>query len=351
MVALRRKVPFVLASRSETFGLVILEAWAASSTVVASRTSGASDLIDDGDDGYLFDIDDGPTYVEAIRRILDEPEHARAMGERGAAKVAETYDQAVPTSLLDRLYRPFLDHAMPVTLATIPDVRTDARTADGEIEVFVHGPKRGEPTTAPIGDNAELVAHLRSEPGYHVAMHGCHHEMVNGRFEMDRDDRADLAERLERGLARFLEAGLPRPTAFVAPQDQISRTGVEEVMRRFTTLSTGYFDVSRVPRPLLASYLVQKKAMGKAHFRAAHTSFLTHPGCILARGRSAGEMIDAITREIRARRVTVIVSHHSEYFGPDGEDAAMFEALHALPELFARLGVRVIALEDAATVL
>jgi glycosyltransferase involved in cell wall biosynthesis len=94
----------VLASRSETFGLVILEAWAAGAPVVASRTSGATDLVEDGEDGLLFDIDDGPAYVDAVRRLLDEPERARAMGERGADKVAEAYDQAAVAKRLIELY-------------------------------------------------------------------------------------------------------------------------------------------------------------------------------------------------------------------------------------------------------
>lgn len=255
-----------------------------------------------------------------------------------------------PPALLERLYRPFLDRAMPVTLAIIPEVRTDVRTRDGELEVFVHGPNRGQPGTAPIGDNAELLTYLASEPGYTVAMHGCHHEIVDGRFELDRDDRDDIARRLEHGLSVFRDAALPRPVAFVAPQDQISRVGVEEVMRRFTILSTGYLDVARMPGPLLPSYLFQKKVLGRAHFRAGHTSLFTHPGCILARGRGAREMTDAITREIRRRFLTVVVSHHSEYLGSGSEDHAMVGALHALPDLFDREGVRVLSLDGAATV-
>src|SRR5579883_1302625 len=47
----------LLPSLSETFGLVLLEAWAAGAAVASSRTSGATALIKDGENGWLFDLD------------------------------------------------------------------------------------------------------------------------------------------------------------------------------------------------------------------------------------------------------------------------------------------------------
>src|SRR5947207_294915 len=42
-----------------------------------------------------------------------------------------------PVDCLERLYRPFLDHGLPVNLAVIPDVATDATTPDGRREGFL----------------------------------------------------------------------------------------------------------------------------------------------------------------------------------------------------------------------
>jgi glycosyltransferase involved in cell wall biosynthesis len=94
----------VLASRTETFGLVILEAWAAGSVVVASRTSGAVDLVRPGEDGFLFEVDDGPGYVEATLRALADPKRAGAMGEEGRKRVYETYDHAAVAKRVVDLY-------------------------------------------------------------------------------------------------------------------------------------------------------------------------------------------------------------------------------------------------------
>jgi glycosyltransferase involved in cell wall biosynthesis len=94
----------VLASRTETFGLVILEAWAAGSVVVASRTSGAVDLIRPDEDGFLFDVDDGPGYVEATLRTLADPARASAMGAEGKKRVIDTYDHAAVAKRIVDLY-------------------------------------------------------------------------------------------------------------------------------------------------------------------------------------------------------------------------------------------------------
>ncbi len=57
----------LLPSISETFGLVILEAWAAGTPVIASRTSGASALVKHRQNGWLFDLADPGSFRGTIR--------------------------------------------------------------------------------------------------------------------------------------------------------------------------------------------------------------------------------------------------------------------------------------------
>src|SRR5580658_9197284 len=80
----------VLPSISETFGLVILEAWAAGSVVVSSRTSGPSALIRDRENGWLFSLDQAAAFQEAVDHALSDPALARRMAFRGAA-VSQQY--------------------------------------------------------------------------------------------------------------------------------------------------------------------------------------------------------------------------------------------------------------------
>ena len=44
-----------------------------------------------------------------------------------------------PVGCLERLYRPCLDRGLPVNLAIIPLVRTDAARPDGQAEEFLFG--------------------------------------------------------------------------------------------------------------------------------------------------------------------------------------------------------------------
>jgi glycosyltransferase involved in cell wall biosynthesis len=94
----------LLPSRSETFGLVVLEAWAAGTPVIASRTPGASALIRQGENGWLFDLDAPQAFHEAAATSLLNPRLARQMAESGRQLVAKQYDSAVLAERLHGLY-------------------------------------------------------------------------------------------------------------------------------------------------------------------------------------------------------------------------------------------------------
>lgn len=85
----------LLPSVSETFGLVLLEAWAAGAMVLSSRTSGPSALIVDGQNGWLFDLDQPETFHRALDQTLADPAVAAEMAARGAAVAGEYSLEAV----------------------------------------------------------------------------------------------------------------------------------------------------------------------------------------------------------------------------------------------------------------
>lgn len=82
----------VLPSKAEPFGLVILEAWAAGAPVLASNTSGARSLIDDGANGWLFDLDKPETFHAKLDRTLTDAELARSLAATAKKLVREKYD-------------------------------------------------------------------------------------------------------------------------------------------------------------------------------------------------------------------------------------------------------------------
>src|SRR5437762_1346199 len=142
-----------------------------------------------------------------------------------------------PPECLERLYRPFLEHGLPVNLAVIPDVRLDAVRSDGRPEKFVFAWNGCHKLTKPIGDNKNLVGYLRDNPGFHVIQHGYDHSF----FEFDSISARDICDRLEQGTQLLVDAGFPRPQTFVAPYDKFSSVSLREVARRFPVISTGWF--------------------------------------------------------------------------------------------------------------
>ncbi len=71
----------------ETCGLVIWEAQALSRPAIGARIGGIPESIDDDENGLLFTPGDADDLAAKIRRLMDSPAEALAMGARGRARV------------------------------------------------------------------------------------------------------------------------------------------------------------------------------------------------------------------------------------------------------------------------
>jgi D-inositol-3-phosphate glycosyltransferase len=67
-------------SRSESFGLVALEAAACGTPVVASAVGGLTTLVDDGRTGFLVESSDPEAFARRVGRIVDDPLFAERLG-------------------------------------------------------------------------------------------------------------------------------------------------------------------------------------------------------------------------------------------------------------------------------
>jgi hypothetical protein len=235
-----------------------------------------------------------------------------------------------PVECLEKLYRPFLARGLPVNLATIPEVRTDACTPDGRREGFLFGAKGGEPATLPLAANAGLTAYLRANAGFRVVQHGCHHDP----FEFGATDRAALVQRFERGARCLHDAGFREPTTFVAPHDKFSPAAYLEASRRFRVISSGWFEWRRIPIRWWPRYVL-KKALRQRHWRAGGALLLSHPGCLLSYTREPHAILPAIKQVVEQRRLTVLVTHWWEYFRDGKPDEPFIRALHDTAEYLA----------------
>ncbi|HTL66032.1 MAG TPA: glycosyltransferase family 4 protein [Lacunisphaera sp.] len=78
----------ILPSLAETFGLVILEAWAAGLAVLASRTSGAVELVQSGENGCLFAQGSEAEFHAGLDRLLGDSAFRTRQVENARTSVA-----------------------------------------------------------------------------------------------------------------------------------------------------------------------------------------------------------------------------------------------------------------------
>jgi len=94
---------FTIASTTETFGIVTIEALASGVPVVAVKAPGAADILTDGLDGLLVD-DDVEKIANALEKIIKEPE-LREKLSLGALKTSEKYSINKISEKMLNLYR------------------------------------------------------------------------------------------------------------------------------------------------------------------------------------------------------------------------------------------------------
>jgi glycosyltransferase involved in cell wall biosynthesis len=105
---------FIFPSRTETLGLVLLEAMAAGCPVVAARSGGIPDIVQEGVNGYLFDPTDDQGAIAATQRLLSNQTERETL-RQNARREAERWSWTAATSQLQNYYQAVIS-AYSVTL-------------------------------------------------------------------------------------------------------------------------------------------------------------------------------------------------------------------------------------------
>jgi phosphatidylinositol alpha-mannosyltransferase len=135
----------------ESFGMVLTEAFAAGTPVIASDIAGYRDVVRDGTDGLLVPAGDAQALAEALRDLYDEPERRAQMARAAAVDVERFAWPRVAAEVLDA-YRDAIAVPQPETTLRRAAVRVGARPADLRPHVRARRLPTLEPELAAAGN-------------------------------------------------------------------------------------------------------------------------------------------------------------------------------------------------------
>ena len=94
----------VSASRSEAFGMAMVEALACGVPVVANATEGAREIVEDGATGMLVPVGDVDALAFAITSLLEDDARRHTFGARAQEVARERFDLARMVEATERVY-------------------------------------------------------------------------------------------------------------------------------------------------------------------------------------------------------------------------------------------------------
>ena len=130
--------------RGESFGMVLTEAFAAGTPVIASDIAGYRDVVRDGVDGVLVPPGDPQALAEALRDFYDEPERLRDMSRAAAAEVERFAWPAVADQVMSAY-----EEAVAVPAATRRAHRAAVAVGVRAADLKPHVPARKLPSLEP----------------------------------------------------------------------------------------------------------------------------------------------------------------------------------------------------------
>jgi glycogen(starch) synthase len=110
---LRESEALLLPSRTDSFGIVLLESWLYSRPVIAAAAGGIPAVVDNGNTGILVPFGDNASLANAIRLVTEDKELNNILGENGYKKLMSQYTWEAVTDKVLEAYHEVVDVETP----------------------------------------------------------------------------------------------------------------------------------------------------------------------------------------------------------------------------------------------
>ena len=90
-------------SLNEVTPMVISEAMSYGLPVVTTNIAGIPEMVNDGQEGFLFEPGDSTTCIAAMQKLADDPGLRLRMGDSGKSRFAASFDLNIMVRLLSRV--------------------------------------------------------------------------------------------------------------------------------------------------------------------------------------------------------------------------------------------------------
>jgi L-malate glycosyltransferase len=97
-------------SRSESFGVAVVEASACEVPVIVSNVGGLPEVVEDGKTGYVVDTKNMEAVVDKMEQLVKDRETRTQFGKQGREFVEQYYDWQENVTQMEQVYRRLLDH-------------------------------------------------------------------------------------------------------------------------------------------------------------------------------------------------------------------------------------------------